>query len=982
MKQIQSLVRKELNSYFSSPMALIFIGVFLTATLFTFFWVEAFFARGIADVRPMFQWMPILLIFLVAALTMRQWSEEAQMGTLEMLLTIPTRPLHLVLGKFLGVMGLVIVALALTIFLPISVSFLGNLDWGPVMGGYLAAILLAAAYTAIGLFLSSRTNNQIVALILTVLVAGLFYLIGSRGITDFVGSTMAEVLRALGAGSRFESIERGVIDLRDLVYYGSLTVLFLTLNVISLDSKRWSLRQLTWSYRRAFITMVALVGLNLIALNFWLAPVSATRIDMTEYQEYSLSPVTKDLLSTLQEPLLIRGYFSEKSHPLLAPLVPRIRDMLQEYRVASNGQVVVEIVDPIQDPEIEAEANQTYGIRPSPLQVSDRYGASVVNAYFDILVRYGDQNEVLNFRDLIEVQPSRSGQIDVRLRNLEYDLTRAIKKSVFGFQSLDSVLAAQTEPVKLTLYTTPANLPEWLAEVSETISTVAEEIEAEAKGKFTFDVMDVDDPASIVSRQDLLDQFGLQPIAVSLFSDQTYYLHMILESGEEAQLLFPSGDLSEADIRTSIEAALKRTSSGFLKTVGLWTPQDVAQPNAFGQPQPSFKQYNAIAEQLRQEYTVRNIDLSSGVVGSDIDMLLVIAPQNMSDTERYAIDQYLMRGGSVVIAAGNYALNPDQFTGELGVAPVEDGLRDMLASYGINIDEALVMDTQNEPFPVQVARDLNGLQVREIQAIDYPFFVDVRPDRMDQESPILASLPAVTMNWASPITIDETKNAERSVTHLLKSSPNAWLRTETNIQPDLETYPELGFPVGEAQQSHTLAVSVQGVFDSHFKDQESPLSATEAEAEATAESPVSEVTSSGVTPSGMGTIAQSPESARLVVISSAEFLNDLVFDLSASLSRDRYFNSLQFMQNTVDWSVEDLELLSIRSRGTAARVLLPLTEQQQSFWEIANYGIAFIALIALGVIWRIRQKNEKPIELLPERRTSTPGGQQQHPTMA
>ncbi|MGH2593253.1 MAG: ABC transporter permease, partial [Anaerolineae bacterium] len=176
MKQILSITRKELDSYFSSPMALIFLGAFLAVTLFAFFWVDTFFARGIADVRPLFRGMPLLLIFLVAALTMRQWSEEQRSGTLETLLTLPVRPAQLALGKFLAVMTLVGVALALTLPLPLSVSNLGNLDWGPVVGGYLAALLLAAAYAAIGLFISSRTDNQIVALIATALLGGLFYL--------------------------------------------------------------------------------------------------------------------------------------------------------------------------------------------------------------------------------------------------------------------------------------------------------------------------------------------------------------------------------------------------------------------------------------------------------------------------------------------------------------------------------------------------------------------------------------------------------------------------------------------------------------------------------------------------------------------------------------------------------------------------------------------------------------------------------------
>jgi ABC-2 type transport system permease protein len=967
MKQSLAIVRKELNGYFSSPMALIFVGVFLAATLFTFFWADAFFARGIADVRPMFRWMPILTIFLVAALTMRQWSEEQQTGTLETLLTLPARLVQLVLGKFLAVMILIIVTLALTLFLPITVSLLGNLDWGPVLGGYLAAILMAAAYVAIGLFVSSRTDNQIVALILTVLVGGLFYLVGSRGVTDFVGDNVAEILRAIGSGSRFESIERGVIDVRDLIYYLSLTAFFLTLNVVSLDSKRWSTGEHTLPHRRGLMLTVALIGLNLVALNVWLYPLSVARIDMTAQKEYSLSQTTRDMLSNLQEPLLIRGYFSEKTHPLLAPLVPAIRDMLQEYQIASNGKVVVEIVDPLKDPEKEAEANQTYGIQPTPLQAADRYGASVVNAYFDILIRYGDQNVVLNFRDLIEVQPQPNGQVDVRLRNLEYDLTRSIKKVVYGFQSVDSVLAAMDNPVKLTLYVTPSTLPDWLQPAPDTIQKVAKDIEATSNGKFTFESVDLDAPNSPVNRQTMVDQYGLHPIAASLFSNQTYYLHMIMQIGDQVQLVTPSGDLSEANVRTSIESALKRGSSGFLKVVGLWTPPDQPMQNAFGQQQPSFKSYQTIVQQLGRDYTVQNVDLSSGQVPSNVDVLVVIAPQGMGDKERYAIDQYLMRGGSVVVAAGNYILNPDPMTGNLGVQPVEGGLQDMLASYGITVTQALVMDPQNEPFPVQVSRDVGGMQVREIQAINYPFFVDVRPDGMDRQSPILANLPAVTLNWASPVVVDPDKNAQRKVTTLLESSSGSWLRTDTNIQPDLQAYPEMGFPVEGDQASRPLAVSVQGVFPSYFKDKPSPLQAPETSDAGTGSAGPNPTPTPASQPSQViGTIESSPDTARLVVIGSAEFLNDIVFDLSSNLTRDRYMNSLQFLQNTVDWSVEDLDLLGIRSRGTSARILNPLSEGQQSFWEGLNYALALLAVLGIGVMWRVRKQNEQPMELVPQ----------------
>jgi ABC-2 type transport system permease protein len=963
MKQALSITRKELEGYFGSPMALIFVGVFLAVTLFSFFWVDTFFARGIADVRPLFRWMPVLLIFLVAALTMRQWSEEERSGTLEVLLSLPVSNMQLVIGKFLAVMALVAVALGLTIFLPITVETLGNLDWGPVVGGYLAALLLAAAYTAIGLFLSSRTDNQIVSLILTVLLCGLFYLVGSRGVTDFFGDRVGEILRAIGSGSRFESIERGVVDLRDLLYYLSLTGIFLTLNAASLHSKGWSSGERTRPYRRAVSLTSALVVVNLVLANVWAFPLRAQglRLDLTEGGQYTLSQTTRDLLANLQEPLLVRGYFSEKTHPLLAPLVPQIRDMLREYDAAAGGRMELETIDPAQYPELEAEANQTYGIRPSPFQVSGRYETSVINSYFDILIRYGDQHVVLNFQDLIEVQSS-GGSLDVRLRNLEYDLTSAIKKVVFGFQSVEAVLVALEEPAELTAYLTPDMLPEQFSDVPTTIEEVAQSIAAESGGKFTYEVVNPDAADSPVTRQALYDQYGIQPFATSFFSPESYYLHMLLRVGDEEQVIYPSGELTEADIRSSIEMTLKRSSPGFLQVVGLWTPSTQPQQNAFGQMQQPISSWQDVRESLGQEYEVRSVDLSNGQVPANVDVLVLIGPQGMTDKERFAVDQYLMRGGSLVMAAGNYGIQLDPLQGGLALKPLEDNVRAMLADYGITVEQSLVLDVQNEPFPVQTVRNVGGIQVQEIQAIDYPFFVDIRQDGMASDSPIVSNLPAVTLNWVSPIIVDEEKNADREVTELLQSSPRSWMRIDANIQPDFNAYPQLGFPMGSDQERHTLAVSVQGSFESAFKDRLSPFAEDAAEE---GEAGMEESETPTPPPSSLSTIESSPETSRLIVIGSAEFVDDVVFDLSSSLTRDRYLNSLQFLQNCVAWSTEDLDLLTIRSRGTQTRVLAPLSEREQSFWEGGNYVVALLALVVIGIVWNSRRRNEEPMELLP-----------------
>ena len=609
MKKTLTIARKELESFFGSPIALIFLTTFLVVTLFAFFWVAGFFARGIADIRPLFRWMPLTLIFLVAALTMRQWSEEQRSGTIEMLMTLPLAPWQVVLGKFLAVMALVGVALLLTLPIPAVVAMLGPLDWGPVIGGYLAALLLAAAYAALGQWLSALTDSPIVALLATAVIGGLLYLVGTPIVTNLTGAPWNGLLRGGGTGSRFESIERGVIDLRDLLYYLSLCAFFLLLTVYTLDRKRWGSGAAARTYRRNASAGMALLGANLLVLNLWLAPLAGLRWDATAQQEYTLTQTTRDLLGSLQEPLLIRAYISSKSHPLLDPLRPQVEDLLREYAIAGKGRVTTEVVDPAQDPPLEAEANQTYGIQPTPFQVSDRYQASVINAYFDILVRYGDQDVVLNFRNLIQVEQNAEGGVDVRLSNPEYDLSSAVKKVLYGFQSIDTVLASQAQPLKLTLYATLRTLPQELAGAPDTIRKVAEDLAQKSGGKLVFEEVDptapgsrqgtgqaagqgaADHGAGRATTQDLAQKYGIQPIPASLFGNDSFYLHMVLQPSTNtgdgagsgnAEVIYPQKDMSEGAVREAIQAAALRTATGFLKVVGLWTPPATPQQDALG----------------------------------------------------------------------------------------------------------------------------------------------------------------------------------------------------------------------------------------------------------------------------------------------------------------------------------------------------------------------------------------------------------------
>jgi ABC-2 type transport system permease protein len=242
------------------------------------------------------------------------------------------------------------------------------------------------------------------------------------------------------------------------------------------------------------------------------------------------------------------------------------------------------------------------------------------------------------------------------------------------------------------------------------------------------------------------------------------------------------------------------------------------------------------------------------------------------------------------------------------------------------------------------------MQVIEIQELGYPYFVDVRPDSMDEESPMVANLPAVTLQWVSPLALDAGRDEDQEVTVLLQSTDQAWLRADTDVQPNPELYPQYGFPVEGEQEARALAVAMRGSFESYYKDNASPFEAGEVPTDTVA--------------SALGTVEASPESSRLVVVGSSEFIDDAVLELSRNLAPERYLNNLQFMQNAVDWSVEDEDLLTIRSGGSYARLLQPLDNAQRATWMWANYAFALLALVAIGGVWYLRRRGEQPMDLV------------------
>ena len=237
IRTICVLSKKELMSYFNSPIAYIFIGVFLVVGNWLFF--NYFFVIGQATVRGYFDILPWIFLFLAPAVTMRLWAEEKRSGTIEFLLTLPITEWQLVLSKFIGSLLFLFITLILSITLPISVAVLGNLDWGPVIGGYLGALFLGGAYIALGLFISSLTKNQIIAFVLGLMACFLVFIVGAPFVLNSAPGFALPVMKFLGLGSHFSNIARGVLDTKDIIYYISFIFLFLWLNTKTIQRRSW-----------------------------------------------------------------------------------------------------------------------------------------------------------------------------------------------------------------------------------------------------------------------------------------------------------------------------------------------------------------------------------------------------------------------------------------------------------------------------------------------------------------------------------------------------------------------------------------------------------------------------------------------------------------------------------------------------------------------------------------------------------------------
>lgn len=416
MKPIWTIARREVRSLFDQPTGYVLVIVFLAVNAFLFF-RNAYFAN-VASLRPMLDFMPWMFLFFVPAIAMRSLAEDTRGGLLEIVLSHPLSEVQLLLGKYVGTVLIVWAALASTLLIPVGLSLGSDLPWGPVVAQYLGAAFLGAAFSGVGVWASSMTRSQITAFILGVTVMFVLILVGLDPMLVGLPPLLGSIAARLGVLSHFESMGRGVLDLRDVLYFVSVAALFLALAYAVLMRRRLAPKsRAVQQLRLGTILLCAVV----IAVNLAGGQIGG-RLDLTPGNAYTLSPATRAIVRGLPDLVTIK-LFSSAELPAEFALVKRdVTDLLRDLRAAGGGKVRVIERDPAAD-SAAAEEARSAGITPVQFNVVGQSELQVKEGYFGLVVQYADKREPMPF-----VQ--RSDDLEYRLASTIRSLTRTEKPKV------------------------------------------------------------------------------------------------------------------------------------------------------------------------------------------------------------------------------------------------------------------------------------------------------------------------------------------------------------------------------------------------------------------------------------------------------------------------------------------------------------------------------------------------------------------------
>ncbi len=414
--RIWTVAKHELRGYFDQPTAYVLAVAFLAISLFLLF--RTLYASGVASLRPLFDLLPLLFAIFIPAVTMRSLAEERRARTLEWLMAQPLTESEVVQGKFLGDWLFVMIVLAGTVPTAVGVLLASSADPGIVLAQYVGAAFLAAQFVALGVWASSVTRNQITAFIVGAGLCFLLFLVGLPVVQIGLPPVLANPLARLSVVSHFENVARGVVDLRDALYFVSTTVLFLVLATGAVARERLSRAR---SDRRRLRVGAAVVAVLVLVVNL-LGGYVRGRLDLTANNVYTLADGTREILGELDDLVRVTLFASDELPSEIQLQLRDVRDLLADMRGASNGNLEVRIVDPDDDEDAASEAS-SFGIFPLEFQVLRDDEFQVRRGYYGIAVTYAEAQEVI---PVIE----RVGDLELRLVSAIAGMTNEEKRTV------------------------------------------------------------------------------------------------------------------------------------------------------------------------------------------------------------------------------------------------------------------------------------------------------------------------------------------------------------------------------------------------------------------------------------------------------------------------------------------------------------------------------------------------------------------------
>ena len=435
-RAVWTIFRREIKAQYSSPMAYIFIIVFLVVGTGLFLFFPPFFAFPRAEMTSFFGWLvPVLCVFAPAA-TMRTWAEDRKENTIELLLTFPMSAPALVLGKFLAALAFYLAALASTVMIPLMLAWLGEPDWGRIASGYFGAFLVGALFLAVGMFMSGFCRDQVTAFVLSFLACGTASLFGWNvfaGILEGTLGWLGAFLKAvLGMTAHYVPFTRGIVEVADILYFLVWTGLILFLNGVYLEGRGRPLVNLKYA---ATVALSLLVG---TLFNLTVAERSIARFDLTEDKIYTVSEASKEILKGLKVPVQVKLYITpaSKMPAELKTLERDITDKLREMSVASGGMLKWKVIhmeaanvlrDAFSAGEEKKDKERSLeerlidkGVKPFSVSALREDQTTTQLIYSSIGVAYKEKEEEI----IPQVMPSTLPELEYRLISVIFKLTR------------------------------------------------------------------------------------------------------------------------------------------------------------------------------------------------------------------------------------------------------------------------------------------------------------------------------------------------------------------------------------------------------------------------------------------------------------------------------------------------------------------------------------------------------------------------------